>query len=396
MAAAPGPSTALRLLGVGAALGGAYVLYQVNAGDQTADEYLRSSLLGAPYAWLYDSVFSPFINPSREKLLPDWHSIPNIPPDAPCPPTLILDLEDTLVHATWDPKFGWRYAKRPGVDKFLQDLSKYYEIVLFSPSNFGVVDPITWTLDKQGLIMHRLYKDSTRFYKGKHVKDLAKLNRNLRHVVIVDDDPDAFQFQPENGIRIKPFVDPKDKSDRSLDKLRKFLLALVMEGVADDIPAVLRQFQGLDADQIGDAYESLLRQAKVREMEKHQKGLGGLLRSRKAFQNVAHPLPEPAARAPQRLSAKDIVGSVGQFDEGGAQEGGGGINVEEEVQKKHQQSAPPPPGPVKKGKLWQRYQDYLKEAEEDQRRKLELWSKKQQQREEEARRQAIAAVAGGR
>ena len=41
------------------------------------------------------------------------------------------------------------------MDRFLQDLSKYYEIVLFSPSNFGVVDPITWTLDKQGLIMHR-------------------------------------------------------------------------------------------------------------------------------------------------------------------------------------------------------------------------------------------------
>ena len=102
--------------------------------------------------------------------------------------------------------------------------------------------------------MHRLYKDSTRFYRGKHVKDLSKLNRDLRKVVIVDDDPDAFQFQPENGIRIKPFLDPKDKNDRSLDKLRKFLIALVMEGV-DDIPAVLSRFKGMDADQIGDAYE---------------------------------------------------------------------------------------------------------------------------------------------
>lgn len=33
-------------------------------------------------------------------------------------------------------------------------------------------------------------------------------------VVIVDDDPDAFQFQPGNGIRIKPFTDINDKSDR--------------------------------------------------------------------------------------------------------------------------------------------------------------------------------------
>jgi hypothetical protein len=70
----------------------------------------------------------------------------------------------------------------------------------------------------------------------------------------VDDDPEAFCFQPDNGVRIKPFRDPKDKADRSLDKLRKFLLALVMEGI-QDFPAVLRQFQGMDADQIGDNYE---------------------------------------------------------------------------------------------------------------------------------------------
>jgi import inner membrane translocase subunit TIM50 len=386
-------STALKLLGGSIAAGGAYIIYQTSTSDQSTDDVLRASPLGRPYAWLYDSVFSPFINPSREKLLPDWHSIPNIPPDAPCPPTLVLDLEDTLVHATWDPKFGWRYAKRPGVDRFLQDLSKYYEIVLFSPSNFGVVDPITWTLDKQGLIMHRLYKDSTRFYQGKHVKDLSKLNRDLRKVIIIDDDPDAFQFQPQNGIRIKPFKDPKDKSDRSLDKLRSFLLALVMEGVSDDIPSVLKQFQGLDADQIGDAYQSMLRQAQIKEMEKHQKGLGGLLRSQKAFQSIGHPLSTPpaaaAAAAPSRLSAKDIVG---QYDGGNSTAAAAAVvEIPDEVK----QSAPPPPGPVKKGKVWGWYQEYMREAEEDQRRKLELWSKKQQQREEEARRQAMAAQAAG-
>lgn len=78
------------------------------------DSYLRKSAVASAYSWLYDTVATPFINPSRDKLLPDWHSIPNIPPDAPCPLTLVLDLEDTLVHATWDPKYGWRYAKRPG------------------------------------------------------------------------------------------------------------------------------------------------------------------------------------------------------------------------------------------------------------------------------------------
>lgn len=102
--------------------------------------------------------------------------------------------------------------------------------------------------------MHRLYKDSTRFFKGKHVKDLSRLNRDLRKVIIVDDDEVAFVFQPDNGIKIKKFVDPKDKSDRSLDNLKKFLIAIIMEGV-QDVPAVLRQFKGMDADQIYEAYQ---------------------------------------------------------------------------------------------------------------------------------------------
>ncbi len=284
------------------------------------------------------------------------------------------------------------------MDRFLQDLSKYYEIVLFSPSNFGVVDPITWTLDKEGLIMHRLYRDATRFHQGKHVKDLSKLNRDLRHVVIVDDDPDAFQFQPENGIRIKAFVEPKDKGDRSLDKLRKFLLAVVMEGVADDIPAVLRQFRGLDADALGDAYEQRIRAAKLREAEKHMKGLGGLLRKQKAFQGVANPFAGAAGgeQAPSQpakgLSAKDIVGGAPQEQQqAGARAAPGKLPPELQ----HKQSAPPPAGPVKKGKLWDAYQNYLKEAEEDQRRKLELWQRKQAQREAEARRAALEQQAAG-
>jgi hypothetical protein len=33
-------------------------------------------------------------------------------------------------------------------------------------------------------------------------------------VIIVDDDPDNFQFQPHNGIRIKPYTDINDKTDR--------------------------------------------------------------------------------------------------------------------------------------------------------------------------------------
>lgn len=55
---------------------------------------------------------------------------------------------------------------------------------------------------------------------GKLVKDLSETGRDLKRVVIVDDNPNSFANQPENAILIKPFVD--DLWDRELWKLGSF------------------------------------------------------------------------------------------------------------------------------------------------------------------------------
>jgi len=74
--------------------------------------------------------------------------MPNVPHDIPVPHTLVLDLEATLVSSTWDRKYGWRHAKRPGVDRFLMELAQYYEIILYSPSIEGIAGPVV--LDCRG------------------------------------------------------------------------------------------------------------------------------------------------------------------------------------------------------------------------------------------------------
>lgn len=68
-----------------------------------------------------------FSKPAFTKLLPD-----PLPPPHQRPYTLLVDIEDLLVHSTWDRTNGWRTAKRPGVDYFLAYLSQFYEIVVFS------------------------------------------------------------------------------------------------------------------------------------------------------------------------------------------------------------------------------------------------------------------------
>lgn len=292
--------------------------------------------------------------------------MPNVPQDIPVPPTLVLDLENTLVSSTWDRKYGWRHAKRPGVDKFLHELAQYYEIVLYSPSIDGVADPVVTSLDKDGCILHRLYRDATYYHNGVHVKDLRRLNRSLKRMIVVDDDPAEVQFNPENLIRVKPYEDPTDRTDNTLLRLLPFLVEIAREGY-DDIPELLTQYRGMDADEIADEQERRI--AELRSYRQQQRsGLGGFARG--GGLNLPEPELPPAdqsavyqAAAPQQLTAKDIAGKA-------------------------------PDMPSSDAGLVGWMQRRAKEKEEHQMRKLEKWNevmmKKQQQRREEAERQAAA------
>jgi len=298
-----------------------------------------------------------FARPAREKLIPDWADMPQVPHDIPIPPTLVLDLENTLVSSTWDRKHGWRHAKRPGVDKFLMDLSQYYEIILYSPSVDGVADPVVDSLDKHGCIMHRLYRDATYYKGGVHVKDLSKLNRNLGRMIAIDDDAKALQLNPQNLIKVKPYDDPSDREDDDLlQRLTPFLIEIAREGYSD-FPSILSGFatrvtaddgeelQGLDlsgaaatdaagapmrrmdAGEMVQEYEDRIARAKQRRAERASRGLGALATvGSKHLPEPDLPPPQddmPTSPTPQPLTAKNIVGSAPTTDD--TSQSGGGV-----------------------------------------------------------------------
>lgn len=249
-----------------------------------------------------------YAKPSRTKLLPDWNQIPNIPPDFPAPPTLVIDLENTLVSSTWDRKFGWRHAKRPGVDKFLATMSQYYEIVIFTPSPDGLAAPVIDSLDPKGFAMHRLHREATNYHNGVHCKDLSWLNRPMRKIIALDDEPEALQFQPENLIRVKPFDDPSNQDDTTLERITPLLVEISREGY-DNIPELLLQFRGMDADQIADEHERRVNDLRLRQHQQTSKGLGSFASSR----NLPPPELPPNMQGDgsgKQLTAKDLVGSA--------------------------------------------------------------------------------------
>jgi len=98
-----------------------------------------------------------------------------LPPQIPEPYarayTLLLDLDELLVHAEWTREHGWRTAKRPGLDYFLGYLSQFYEIVIFSKEYSSFASPLVPKLDPFHMSLSgALFRESARYIEGKIVK----------------------------------------------------------------------------------------------------------------------------------------------------------------------------------------------------------------------------------
>ena len=76
--------------------------------------------------------------------------------------------------------------KRPFVEEFLRYLAPHFEIVIYTASLSKYADPLLDALDPHGYSVHRLFREHCTFHGASFVKDLSKLGRNLKDVIIVD------------------------------------------------------------------------------------------------------------------------------------------------------------------------------------------------------------------
>ncbi|XP_068231764.1 mitochondrial import inner membrane translocase subunit TIM50-C-like [Palaemon carinicauda] len=177
--------------------------------------------------------------PSRDKLLPDPIKPPYIQP----PYTLVLELRDILVHPEWTYETGWRFKKRPGVDFLLHHCGPpLFEIVIYTNEQGFTAFPIIDHLDPNGLIWYRLYKDTTRYVNGKHVKDLSCLNRDLEKVICIDWDVDAVS-SPRNHLKVKRW--DGNMNDQTLVELG-LMLRTIAESEVSDVREVIDYYRTFD------------------------------------------------------------------------------------------------------------------------------------------------------
>ena len=127
--------------------------------------------------------------------------------------TLVINLNKTLISYHYSLFSGFEILKRPGLNTFIDELCKYYEIVLFSNEEISFIENIANKLDPtREKIKFRLGKESIHLYKGKAIKDLDYLNRNLNHIIVLDYDLENVKKHPENTILIPEFNgDGKDR-----------------------------------------------------------------------------------------------------------------------------------------------------------------------------------------
>ncbi|XP_072047921.1 CTD nuclear envelope phosphatase 1-like [Amphiura filiformis] len=173
--------------------------------------------------------------------------------------TLVLDLDETLVHSqhasmmrpnrpSIPPDFVLRVTidslperfyvyKRPHVDFFLNVVSQWFDLVVFTASMEIYGSPVAEKLDNgRGYLTRRYYRQHCTLDSGSYTKDLSAVSSDLSSVFIVDNSPGAYRLYPDNGIPIKSWL--SDPTDVGLLNLIPILDALRF---TSDVRSVLRR-----------------------------------------------------------------------------------------------------------------------------------------------------------
>eukprot|EP00299_Pterocystis_sp_00344_P010339 c4597_g1_i2.p1 GENE.c4597_g1_i2~~c4597_g1_i2.p1 ORF type:complete len:183 (+),score=20.80 c4597_g1_i2:627-1175(+) len=140
--------------------------------------------------------------------------------------TLVLDLDETLVHSSFKPVPNADFiipveidgrvhqvyvCKRPHVDEFMSAIGGLFEIVVFTASLAKYANPVVDLLDKNHVVSARLFREDCVMHGGNFVKDLSLLGRDLARTIIIDNAPASYVFHPENALPCGSwFDDPHD------------------------------------------------------------------------------------------------------------------------------------------------------------------------------------------
>ena len=151
----------------------------------------------------------------------------------PCPKkfSLVLDLDETLIsfrtHPYEENKGTIRF--RPYLDSFLKKVKEKYELIVFTSGTQDYADPLEDAIEQDRKYFDaRLYRQHTITCGKDIVKDISRIGRSLDKIIIVENMPQNYRLQKENGILIKSFYG-EDIYDNALASLGTILVQIANE-----------------------------------------------------------------------------------------------------------------------------------------------------------------------
>ena len=151
-----------------------------------------------------NKLYHPFLNTPNEKKY-----------------TIVLDLDETLVNVNQNGFCNLR----PGLFSFLNSIKPFYEIISFTNGAKSYSDSIIKQIEARNKYFdYNLYREHS-FLSGKEfIKDISRIGGDMKKIIIVDNSPDNFKLNPENGIQIAPYFGEYSKNDTVLFELKKLLI----------------------------------------------------------------------------------------------------------------------------------------------------------------------------
>ena len=145
------------------------------------------------------------------------------------PYTLILDLDETLVHFQIKSNKGGTLRARPYLFGFLEEMGHYFELVVWTSATEAYANSLIDAIEyEKKYFDYILYREHAIIIGDDFVKDLTRVGRGLDRIIIIDDMPQNFRLQKENGITIKPFFGD------DLDDSALYELVPILKHIAED------------------------------------------------------------------------------------------------------------------------------------------------------------------
>ena len=156
--------------------------------------------------------------------------------------SLVLDLDETLINIEIKDTSSNKCILhlRPGLFWFLSKVKPFYELMTFTSASKEYAQPIIKEIElKNKYFDYNFFREHSVISGNDFVKDISRIGRDMKRIIIVDNMEQNFRLNKKNGIKIKAFYG--EKNDKVLYELSKILVMIVKQGY-DDLTKALENF----------------------------------------------------------------------------------------------------------------------------------------------------------